>query len=109
MVDFKDRNFRRYFRWALLLFLIPLGVFYVLYTPVMAWSQEHILQPLYLFLFEKGYDISFIINMRILVKGFIFTVLLAICWFPFTLLMRHLYYRIVEHKNKQGLFDEIDK
>ena len=27
MIDFKNRNFRLYFRWALALFLIPLGVF----------------------------------------------------------------------------------
>ena len=106
VIDFKDRNFSRYFRWALALFLIPLGVFYLIYTPVMAWSQDHILQPLYVHLFDKGYDISFIINMRILVKGFIFTVLLALCWFPSTLLMRYLYFRIVEHKRDAGIFDE---
>ena len=44
--------------------------------------------------------------MRILVKGFIFTVLLALCWFPSTLLMRYLYYRIVEHRRDAGIFDE---
>ena len=109
MIDFRDRNFRLYFRWALALFLLPLAVFYLIYTPVMAWSQEHILQPFYFYLFNKGYDVSFIINMRILVKGFIFTVLLAICWFPSTLLMRYLYFRIVEHRRDAGVFDEVDK
>ena len=109
MIDFKDRNFRRYFRWALALFLIPLGVFYFIYPPVMTWCQVHILQPLYFYLFDKGYDISFVINMRILVKGFIFTVLLAVCWFPSTLLMRYLYFRIVEHRRDAGIFDEVDK
>ena len=101
-----NRNFKLYFRWALTLFLIPLSIFYFIYPPAMAWSQEHILQPFYFRLMDKGYDITFAINMRILVKGLIFAVLLAVCWFPFTLLMRYLYYRLVEHKKHPGLFDE---
>ncbi|MCQ2604320.1 MAG: hypothetical protein MJ215_04665 [Spirochaetia bacterium] len=86
---------KKYF-WGtmiLLLFFLPLAIFWFIYPAVMNFSQEHILLPVYKSLLSKGTSITFAINMRILIKGFIFTVVLGSLWFPFTLLARQVYLR----------------
>lgn len=104
--DFSKKSHRIFAVASGLFFLIPLGIFYFIYNPVMNYCQEHYLQPLYVYMMSRDVSFDFALNIRILLKGFIFTVLLCLCWFPFTLAARYLYYRLILNVRKPGLLEK---
>lgn len=100
------KNVKRNNLYILLVFLLllPLVVFYFLYPLFMRFSNDMFLNKLYRIMMEKEINFSVILNIRILLKGFLFSFFLSVLWFPPTLAVRRLYCKYILHIKDPPIF-----